>query len=123
MKRILLLIISLVSLFIHTLADEKHAKKTSEEKILLEIHQYNNDIPIHRAPVLINIEAYYNSISNTINIEYEDMCEGKVYLYHEDILEDFSPSINSSFQLLYLSGTYRLEIHCDGWSAVGFINL
>ena len=71
MKRFLSLIIVIIAIAIPSFA--KNAKDDSSSKpIKLEISQTDNnsDHPVHRAPMRIIIEAFYESETNLINIYY-----------------------------------------------------
>lgn len=123
MKRFLSLIIVIIAIAIPSFA--KNAKDDSSSKpIKLEISQTDNnsDHPVHRAPMRINIEAFYESETNLINIYYDGEAAGDVYLYLNGDIVDYSSEINSTFQI-HTTGMYKIEIHGASWIAEGYLNL
>lgn len=46
---------------------------------------------------------------------------GEVYLYHNGTILNYSPKINSSFQLPISSGVYKIKIVTNKWTAEGHI--
>lgn len=78
---------------------------------------------VHRAPICVNIDTYYNASSNVIEISYAGDVEGEVFLYLNECLIDHDCQINTSFQLPTTLGLYRIEIITDNWIAQGYLEL
>ena len=103
----------------------KNAKDDSSSKpIKLEISQTDNNSgsSVDRAPMRINIEAYYEAETNSINICYDGEATGEVYLYLNGDIVDYSSEINSTFQI-HTTGMYKIEIIGESWIAEGCLNL
>ena len=103
----------------------KGSKDNSSTKpINLELRKdsNNSDHPVHRAPMRINIEAYYDSETGSINISYDGEAAGDVYLYLNGDIVDYNSEINTTFQI-HTTGMYRVEIHGASWIAEGYLNL
>lgn len=126
MKRFIILLVTVVAFNIFTYAEGENDNKSPNEAtpIKWEFRKKGNvgDIP-HRKPIHINIEAYYNDTTNSIEITYYGEAEGEVYLYKGNNLIDYSSSINTTFTLPSPSGTYTIEIISDSWEAQGQIQL
>lgn len=92
------------------------------ENIELELEKKTEDTPIgpHRAPAYMNIDAYYNPGSHIIDICYYGECSGEVFLYRNNILVDYTPELNTSFQLT-TPGLYKVVIIEESWVATGVI--
>lgn len=97
---------------------------SSRRQIVLESHPIDNNSnhKIHRLPLRINIEAYYDIESNSIDIIYNGELTGEVFLYVNDIFADYNGEINSSF-LVRTTGIYKIEIHTETWIATGQIQI
>lgn len=78
MKKILTLILVMMAIALPSFAKESKEDSSSKE-IELEFRQITGTPTILRSPMRINIDAYYNAESNTINISYDGEAEG-VYL-------------------------------------------
>lgn len=121
MKRFLSLIIVIIAIAIPSFA--KNAKDDSSSKpIKLEISQTDNNSGSdrHRAPIRINIDAFYESETYSINICYDGEAAGDVYLYLNGDIVDYSSEINSTFQI-HTTGLYKIEIHGEFWLAEGYL--
>ena len=77
---------------------------------------------INRAPLNLDIEAFYDADSECINVCYTGDATGEVYLYLNETIVDYSPEINASFQIS-VPGLYTIEIIGGGWTATGCIQL
>lgn len=77
---------------------------------------------ILRAPLYINLEAYYEAESGTITIFYEGQTEGEAYLYLNGNVVDYSGEINTTFDVT-LPGLYEIEIITGSWTAYGSIEI
>lgn len=123
MKKLLFLILAMMVFTLPSIA--KGSKDNSSTKpINLELRQdsNNSDHPVHRAPMRINIEAYYDSENGSINISYDGEAAGDVYLYLNGDIVDYNSEINTTFQI-HTTGMYKVEIHGASWIAEGYLNL
>ncbi len=121
MKKILSLIIVMMAIAIPSFAEESN--DDSSETIPLDpIETYNGHDGRHRAPMRIDLHAYYNAMSRTIDIFYMGEAEGEVFLYFNGTLVDYSSEINTSFQLSG-SGLYQIEVVTSAWTATGSIRI
>lgn len=129
MKKLLFLIITVMMLAAQAVAQETpktntSSPTTSSKDIKLEIAQYNNDTTgRHRIQMRVNLEAFYNEESNTIDILYDGDADGEVFLYLNGDIMDYSSEINTSLELPATSGIYRIEIISQTWIAEGYIHL
>jgi hypothetical protein len=123
MKKILSLILVMIMIFaLHAKAGVIKTSNSSQS-IMLEIAQYNETSSRHRAPMRIDIDAWYNNESNSIDISYDGEASGEVSLYLNGNILDYSTEINTTFALPYTTGIYRIEIISETWSAEGYIQL
>lgn len=133
MKKLLFLIITVMMLAAQAVAQavaqetpktNPSSPSTSSKEIKLEIAQYNNDTTgRHRIPMCVNLEAFYNEESNTIDIIYNGDADGEVFLYINEDIMNYSSEINTSLELPTTSGIYRIEIISQTWIAEGYIHL
>lgn len=123
MKKTLSLILVMMSVVFSSLAQESNSGKT-ETPIVLLPHPIDNSgsSARHRAPMRINIEAYYNEGNGTLNICYDGEAIGEVYLYLNNIIVGYDSDINTSFQIS-TPGLYKIEIISEAWIAEGYIPL
>ncbi|WP_300877587.1 hypothetical protein [uncultured Duncaniella sp.] len=122
MKKLLSLI--LVMMAFAFLASAEESNSTSIPLVLEASTIDNNSSPkVHRAPMRINIEAWYNSDSNTIDIIYDGENEGEVVLYLSDNIVGYDSTINTTLSLPTSHGAYRIEIVTDNWTAEGLLKL
>lgn len=123
MKKLLFLILAMMVFALPSIAKESK-DNTSTKPINLELRQdsNNSDHPVHRAPMRINIEAYYDSETGSINICYDGEAAGDVYLYLKGDIVDYNSEINTTFQI-HTTGMYKVEIHGASWIAEGYLNL
>ena len=77
---------------------------------------------MHRAPMRINIEAYYNEVDGTLDICYDGEAVGEVFLYLDDTIVGYDSEINTSFPISS-SDLYKIEIISETWVATGYIQL
>lgn len=122
MKKLLSLIIAVMMLSFQAIAQESETT-TSSQQIFLEHTTRNLTYERPRAPMRVNIEAFYNAESHTIDISYDGEANGEVFLYLNDDIIGYDSSINTSIQIPYVSGLYRIEIVSDTWIAQGYIQL
>lgn len=92
--------------------------------ITLESIPIRNDPnpPVHRAPMRVCVEAYYDALSKTISIYYGGEATGEVSLYRDGELVDHSSEINTTFKVDE-SGYYTIEINTAYWEATGSIDI
>lgn len=72
--------------------------------------------------MLLEIEAYYNATTQTIDILYDGEADGEVYLYLNNNMVDYSPEINISFPIS-APGLYKIEVIGETWIAEGFLEV
>ena len=123
MKKILSLILVMFAIALPSFA-KAPKDKTTKDPIEITTHPIDNsaDSDRHRAPMRLNIEAYYDSETGSINICYDGEATGEVYLYLNGDIVDYSSEINSTFQL-HTTGMYKIEIIGESWIAEGYLNL
>lgn len=123
MNKLLSLVIVMIMAAFQAMAQESKTN-TSSQCIKLEITQYGtHKTGVHRAPMHVSIEAFYNAENNSIDISYDGEAEGEVFLYLNGNILDYSPEINSSLMLPHSPGLYTIEIVSDTWGAEGCIQL
>lgn len=121
MKRILLLLFLIVTTVIIPFA--QNSKENSNSKpIRLEARGNETKSTVHRAPMYINIKAYYDAETNKISIIYDGEKSGEVFLYLNGNVIDYDSELNTSFQISEC-GLYKIEIISDSWIAEGFLRL
>lgn len=124
MKKILSLILLMMTFASHAMAETPTTSTSSSQSILLEISQLNNDnTGRHRTPMRINIEAWYNTETNSIDILYDGEAEGEVFLYLNGAVVEYDSKINTSLEIPSNSGFYKIEIIGNCWTASGSIQL
>ena len=122
MKKIFTIILVLMACFLPSLAEDSKGNQ-STQSVGLEFHNIsNNSTVIHRAPMHINIEAWYDAALGTISINYAGETEGEVNLYCNGELVATSGDINATFMVAE-SGLYTVEILTDSWIATGTIEI
>lgn len=121
MKKILSLILVMMALVFQAKAQESNSS-TSSNGIILEYSNLNHTTGRHRAPLRINIEAWYNAENNSINISYDGETTGEAFLYLNNNIIGYDSEINTSFQVSS-PGLYKIEIVGETWIAQGYIQL
>lgn len=122
MKKILSLILVMMAVTLPVIAQES-SSSSSTKRVGLEVTQtYGHTTTAHRAPMRINIEAYYNEGNGTLDICYDGEAVGEVYLYINDTIVGYDSELNTSFQIS-TPGLYRIEIIGETWIAQGYIQL
>ena len=119
MKTIFTIILAFMALALPMTAQESDGKSKSKP-VILSTHPLD-DIPnetIHRAPMRICVEAWYDATSSTLSIIYDGEAEGEVALYRNGELIDVSSDINTTF-MIPGSGFYSVEINTESWTATG----
>lgn len=104
-------------------AQESDSKSTSKP-ITLEAHKKDDrpHNPIHRAPMRIPVEAWYDTATETISILYFGEATGEANLYKDGLLIERSFDINTTFAVSE-AGFYTIGIMTDSWTASGSINI
>lgn len=123
MKKILSLILVMITFAFQAIAGESKTSTSSSQGIMLEIAQFKETSGRHRAPMRVNIEAWYNADSNTIDISYDGEAEGEVFLYLNQDIVEYDSKINASLHLPSSHGLYTIEIISETWIAQGYIQL
>ena len=93
--------------------------------VFMDIHRKanpNKNTSVDRAPMYIDLEAFYDSESQTISVCYDGECEGEVYLYLNETVVGYDSEINTSFQISS-PGLYKIEVISESWIATGYIQL
>lgn len=122
MKKILSLILVMIAFHLQSVAQESPGR-SSTVRIELETQQKNNsNHPVHRAPIRVNIEAYYNEENGTLEICYDGEATGEAFLYLNDNIVGYSSEINTTFQIEE-PGIYRIEILGESWIAEGSLQV
>lgn len=121
MKRSISLIFVIAGTVLSLLAQNPSVNST-KSPIDLELNRRDNDPKpaVHRVPIHLNIEAFYDSESHTIEILNNGNSEGETFLYLDDIVIDYNSEINTTFQIPK-SGLYKIEIVTENWEAFGYI--
>jgi len=122
MKRILSLILVLFSACFQLSAENPKSDAPSQP-VVIKTHQTGIPDGPHRAPIRIDIEAYYNAECQTIDICYEGGAYGEVFLYRDNELIGYDSQINTSFQISAAPALYTVEIVGESWTATGRLQL
>ena len=120
MKKFFFFILAMMSVILPSYAEDSNEGTTSED-IELNVSDNAHD-GRHRSAMRININAYYNAMSRTIDIYYIGEAEGEVFLYLNGIAVDYSSELNTTFQLSG-SGLYQIEVITSSWKATGAIKI
>ena len=123
MKKIFTIILAFMALALPMTAQESDSKPKSKP-VILSTHPLNDkpNPTIHRTPMRICVEAWYDATSSTLSIIYDGEAEGEVCLYRDGELIDSSSVINTTF-LIPESGFYSVEINTKTWTATGSIEI
>jgi hypothetical protein len=122
MKKLLSLVIVMMSFAIQALAEDIDTDTTSQG-IMLEITQYNETTGRHRSKIHLSVEAWYNASDNTIEILYDGESEGEVYIYMNGNIVNYDLTINTSLKIPSLRGLYAIRIVTETWYAQGYLQL
>ena len=122
MKKFLSLILVMIAVTLPVFAQES-TSSSSTGRVGLEVRQTQETATtVHRAPMRINIEAFYNEGSGTLDICYNGEAIGEVFLYLNDNIIGYDSELNTSFQIS-TPGLYRIEIIGETWIAQGYIQI
>lgn len=122
MKRLFLAIIGLLFVGISITAQQT-SNNTTNTPVGLEVRPIK-DKPSspHRAPVRINIEAFYDFQTHNLAIMHTGETAGEVYLYLDGSMVGYDTEINTSFQIT-APGLYKIEIIGENWIAEGYFEV
>ena len=96
---------------------------SSTKRVKLEISQKKNPATtVPRIPMYIDIEAFYDSESQSISVCYYGESEGEVYIYLNETVVGYDSEINTSFQISS-PGLYNIEVTSESWIATGYLQL
>lgn len=123
MNRLISLMLAMMALVTPSFASTS-ISGDSLKPITLETEAKNNGdgSDRHRAPLRIGIEAYYNTVEQSINIFYVGEATGEVFLYLDGSIIGYDSDINTSFPVS-TPGLYKIEILGENWVAEGYIQL
>ncbi len=123
MKKIFTLIVACMPLALPMTAQESDGN--SKPTPVVPTTPADNSDPnptIHRAPMRVCVEAWYDTLSATITIIYDGDASGEVLLYRDGALLETSSDINTTFAVSE-SGFYTIEIITEGWTAIGNLEI
>lgn len=122
MRKLLLFTLFIFTILCHGFAKDSNANSKKVPIKVTTNDETVNKPTISRAPLYINLEAYYEAESGTITIFYEGQTEGEAYLYLNGNVVDYSGEINTTFDVT-LPGLYEIEIITGSWTAYGSIEI
>lgn len=123
MNKLLSLVIIMIMAAFQAMAQESKTN-TSSQCIKLEITQFRtHKTGVHRAPMYISIEAFYDAENNSIDISYNGEANGEVFLYKNESIIEYDSNLNTSLHIPSSPGLYRIDIISEYWSAQGYIQL
>lgn len=124
MKKILSLILVMMTIAFNAIAGEQKTSSSSSKPVSLEVHQTKEQATmVHRAPMRINIEAWYDAETNSIDISFDGEAEGEVFLYVNGYIADYASEINTTLSVPDMSGQYEIQIIGETWIAQGFFTI
>lgn len=122
MKKVLSLILLMLAAVFPAVA-QNSTTGSSTNRVKLEISQKKDPATtVPRIPMHIDIEAFYDSESQTISVCYDGEGEGEAYLYLNENVVGYDSEINTSFQITS-PGLCKIEIISESWIATGYIQL
>lgn len=122
MRTTLILLVALISVTF-SLSAQSPKKDPASRPVDIVIVSKDGGATIHRSPVRVDIEVYYNPATCTVDISATGDQEGVVTLYHDGSVIGYSSEINCSIQLPELAGSCQIEIVGSSWIAIGTIQL
>lgn len=122
MKKFLSLILIFITGILSGIAQDSDSNSTSEQVGLEVSRKQETNTGHHRVPARINIGAWYNAESGSIEIVYDGEAEGEVFLYLNGNIIGYDSNINTSFQIS-ATGLYQIEIVAESWTATGQFRL
>lgn len=96
---------------------------TSSESSEIDLVNNSHDNKTHRKPAFIPVHAYFTPETRMISIECLDNYEGEVFLIRDGVTIDYSPMINTTFNLPEYNGLYTIIIESETWTARGSVSL
>lgn len=122
MKKVLSFILLMLAVVFPAIA-QNPSNTSSNRRVGLEIRPKKDPVTsIHRTPMYIDLEAFYDSESQTVSVCYDGESEGEVYLYLSENVVGYDPEINTSFQITS-PGFYKIEIISESWIATGYLQI
>lgn len=118
MKKLIIFTLMLVSFFLFTTAEET--------PVGIEIHKTSKTGTVsnrERAPMRVNLEAYYYAETNLIVISYDGEATGEVTVYHDGEIVASDTELNTVLSIDGTPGLYTIEVTTDSWTAVGDLKL
>lgn len=112
----------MMSIVLPSIAEDTK-EKSHKTVIKLDLRQQPGRPTMLRAPLRINVEAFYNAETNTIDIIYDGEAEGEVFIYQNDNIIGYDSAINTSIPLPAATGIYYIEIVGTTWIAQGMLQL
>ncbi len=115
------MIFAMMAISFPVFADDSKGNQ-SQMPLTLELHDIVPTPTVHRAPMHICVEAFYDAFSQTLTIQYNGNATGEVLLYKDGQLLESSSEISTTF-IVSESGFYTIEIITDFWKASGSIEI
>jgi len=122
MKKFLIAFVALMTIPFQLSAEEKK-QDNIPKSVIFKTYQMNSGGRPHRMPAQFDIEAYYFEESNSVEIICDVDLVGEVRLYLDGNLIDYSPEVNTTFQLPDVSGVYKIEVSGSSWTVEGYLQL
>lgn len=120
MKRIICLLIGIFAVIFSGYSDEPVTNQDGEIELKSEKKPINTGRP--RAPMRLDLKAYYYAGPGLIEVVYNGAAEGVVNLYLDGMLIDHAEQLNCSFQVNG-GGFYEIEAVTENWIAAGQFTL
>lgn len=123
MKRIFSFIFISFIIFLNGYGQTSTSSSTTNKKdVILIIHQKRIPGKVHRAPMRVPIEVWYDTATGVIEVSCPGGTEAQVYLYDAmGNIVAFSPVANTFFNVS-APGLYTVLVEADGWYAEGTID-
>ena len=90
----------------------------------MDVHRKNDpqkSTGVHRAPMLINIDVYYDTETHIVEVYGDEAMDAEVFIYNASgDLVNYSSSLNTELTIP-ASGIYTIQIESEGWYALGVI--
>lgn len=114
----------MMTIALNAIAGETKTSSSSPKPVSLEVRQTKETATmVHRAPMRINIEAWYDAETNSIDISFDGEAEGEVFLYLNGYIVDYASEINTTLSVPDMSGQYEIQIIGETWIAQGFFTI
>lgn len=122
MKKFLLLLM-IISAFSFPMFGDNPNDDSPENEFISIVVSGKDKNPNHRAPMRVNLEAYYYAETNLIVISYDGEATGEVTVYHNGEIVASDTELNTVLSIGGTPGLYTIEITTDSWTAVGSFEL